>query len=123
VDLAESRLEVDKTVALIRALASQQRLALQACYLVLSKGEKRVSTGQAYDAYRSICDEEQMRPLTQRRFSDIIGFLDLYGLINARVISKGRYGNTREISSSLTHEVGREFLKGGMQFSVDFSPL
>jgi hypothetical protein len=27
----------------------------------------------------------QIRPLTQRRFSDIIGFLDLYGLINARV--------------------------------------
>ena len=110
VDLAESRLEVDKTVALIRALATQQRLALQACYFVLAKGEKRVSTGQAYDAYRSICDGEQVRPLTQRRFSDIIGFLDLYGLINARVISKGRYGNTREISSSLNEEVVQKFL-------------
>ncbi len=41
VDIAESRLEVDKTVALIRALATQQRLALQACYSVLIKGEKR----------------------------------------------------------------------------------
>jgi len=111
VDIAESQLEVDKTVALIRALATQQRLALQACYSVLSKGEKRVSTGQAYEAYRSICDKEQMRPLTQRRFSDIIGFLDLYGLINARVISKGRYGNTREISPSLTGDVVGKFLK------------
>jgi len=51
-----------------------------------------------------------MRLLTQRRFSDIIGFLDLYGLINARVISKGRYGNTREISSSLNEEVVQKFL-------------
>jgi len=110
VDLAESQLEVDKTVALIRVLATQQRLALQACYFVLAKGEKRVSTGQAYDSYRSICDGEQVRPLTQRRFSDIIGFLDLYGLINARVISKGRYGNTREISSSLNEEVVQKFL-------------
>ena len=105
VDLAEQRLEVDKTMALVKALATQQRLALEGCYSVLSKGEKRVFTGQAYDSYRRICEEEQVRPLTQRRFSDIIGFLDLYGLINARVISKGRYGNTREISSSLTNEI------------------
>ena len=111
VDIAESRLEVDKTVALIRALATQQSLALQACYSILLKGERRVSTGQAYEAYKSICDKGEMRPLTQRRFSDIIGFLDLYGLINARVISKGRYGNTREISPSLTGDVVGKFLK------------
>jgi len=75
------------------------------CYSVLSKGEKRASTKQAYEEYKKICDGEKFHPLTQRRFSDIIGFLDLYGLINARVISKGRYGNTRDISSSLTSEV------------------
>jgi cell division control protein 6 len=112
VDIAERRLEEDKTLALIRALATQQRLALQACYSALIKGVKRISTGQAYDAYRNICDGEQIRPLTQRRFSDIIGFLDLYGLINARVISKGRYGNTRDISASLAQEVVGKVLKG-----------
>jgi len=115
VDVAEQRLEVDKTVALIRALATQQKLALQGCYSVLSKENKRVSTGQAYEAYRAICDKEQVRPLTQRRFSDIIGFLDLYGLINARVISKGRYGSTRDISGSLTGDVVEKFLKGMIQ--------
>jgi len=111
VDIAESQLEVDKTVALIRALATQQRLSLQACYAALARGQKKVSTGQAYEEYRRIAEGEQLRPLTQRRFSDIIGFLDLYGLINARIISKGRYGNTREISSSLTDEVVQKFLR------------
>jgi cell division control protein 6 len=111
VDIAEQRLEVDKTVALIRALAVQQRMALQGCYASLSKGSRRVSTGQAYEAYRNICNGEQTRPLTQRRFSDIIGFLDLYGLINARVVSKGRYGNTREISGSLTADVVEKLAK------------
>ena len=115
VDIAEQRLEVDKTVALIKALAVQQRVALQGCYAVLSKTQKKVSTGQAYDAYQGICTHEQIRPLTQRRFSDIIGFLDLYGLVNARVISKGRYGNTREISGSLTNDVVEKFLKGMIQ--------
>ena len=112
VDIAEQKLEIDKTVALIRALAVQQKLALQACYKSLSKGFKRVSTGQTYEAYTGICDKEQVRPLTQRRFSDIIGFLDLYGLINASVISKGRYGSTRDISASLNLEVVKHLLEG-----------
>jgi cell division control protein 6 len=112
VDIAEHRLEVDKTVALIQALAVQQRIALQGCYAVLSKTARKASTGQAYEAYANICGRDQIRPLTQRRFSDIIGFLDLYGLINARVISKGRYGSTRDISGSLNGEVVRQLLEG-----------
>jgi cell division control protein 6 len=112
VDVAEHRLEVDKTAALIQALAVQQRIALQGCYAVLSKSGRKVSTGQAYEAYANICSRDQVRPLTQRRFSDIIGFLDLYGLINARVISKGRYGSTRDISGSLNLEVVKHLLEG-----------
>jgi len=33
--------------------------------------------------------------------SDIIAELDMLGLINAKVISKGRFGRTREISLGL----------------------
>jgi Cdc6-like AAA superfamily ATPase len=36
--------------------------------------------------------------LTQRRVSDVIAEFDLLGIINAKVISKGRYGRTREVS-------------------------
>ena len=46
----------------------------------------------------------------QRRFSDMISFLDLYGLINARVVSMGRYGKTREIARSLPGRVVRGFV-------------
>jgi cell division control protein 6 len=101
VDLAEHRLEVDKTMELISALASQQSLALLSCYAILSKGTKKVSTGQVYEVYRNLCQRDRSQALTQRRFSDMISFLDLYGLINARVVSMGRYGKTRHITSSL----------------------
>jgi cell division control protein 6 len=40
----------------------------------------------------------------------MISFLDLYGLINARVVSMGRYGKTREITGSLPEEVMDGFL-------------
>ena len=110
VDIAADSLEIDKTEELIKALATQQRLALKACYRAISKGNNKTYTGHAYGIYGSVCTGEKLRPLTQRRFSEIIGFLDLYGLINARVISKGRYGSTREISSSLPNGVVGRFL-------------
>ena len=35
----------------------------------------------------------------------MVSFLDLYGLVNAPVSSRGRFGKTREISGALSHEV------------------
>jgi len=112
VDDADSMLETDKTEELINALAAQQRLALEACYAGLRSGKRKLSTGYAYKLYTSICERRGNRALTQRRFSDMVSFLDLYGLINARVISKGRYGKTRELSGSLPEEVVRRLFTG-----------
>ncbi len=111
VDIAEHSLEVDKTEELIKSLAKQQKLSLIACYSSLAKGAKKLSTGQVYDTYRSLCNQDGISALTQRRFSDMISFLDLYGLINARVISKGRYGKTREISGLLQEKVVKRLLE------------
>lgn len=110
VDIAKTRLEVDKTEELIRSLAEQQRLALLACYSVIGNGSNKATTGQAYLAYKSVCKQEMINPLTQRRFSDMISFLDLYGLVNACVVSKGRYGNTREITSALPAQIVERLL-------------
>lgn len=113
VDVAEQSLEVDKTEELIRSLASQQRLALKACYLGFGKQPTRLSTGNAFGWYQEVCRAEETRPLTQRRFSDMVSFLDLYGLVNATVTSKGRYGKTRELSGSLPDRVVRNLLRSG----------
>jgi cell division control protein 6 len=110
VDLAERSLEVDKTEELVNSLAKQQRLALAACYAGLKHGRGKLSTGNAYDLYRAMCASEGSSALTQRRFSDVVSYLDLYGLINGPVVSKGRYGMTRELSGSLSEEVVRKVL-------------
>jgi len=110
VDKAAQTLEIDKTEELIKALATQQRLTLIACYSLLQGNNKKLTTGQAYQSYTKFCGLETICPLTQRRFSDMISFLDLYGLINARVISHGRYGKTREITRSLPAETVTKLL-------------
>jgi cell division control protein 6 len=110
VDVAEAMLETDKSTELINALATQQHFALQACYRLLKKGAKKVSTAQAYELYKQICVDEGSRYLSQRRFCDMISFLDLYGLISARVVSMGRYGKKRNIMGSLPDQVIKSFL-------------
>jgi cell division control protein 6 len=105
VDEADKMLEVDKTEELIKSLALQQKLALIACYTGLNRGKRKLSTGHAYELYLTLCEQQNTRALTQRRFSDMVSFLDIYGLINARLVSKGRYGKTRELTPSLPRKV------------------
>lgn len=108
VDAAGHALEVDKTQELIASLAPQQRLALKACYVGLRREGRRLSTGAAFAWYRRVCESEGVVALTQRRFADMVSFLDLYGLVNARVTSKGRYGKTREVSAALPGALSSE---------------
>ena len=112
VDRADSLLEVDKTVELIATLATQQRLALASCYHGLRVERGALHTGRAYQVYRDVCARNQAQALSQRRFADIVSFLDLYGLVNARVISKGRYGKTRQLSGSLPGPIVESLLAG-----------
>ena len=56
-----------------------------------------IGTGQAYDAYRRFCQRVELRPLTGRAFGDLVSELDIYSLLRSRVLSRGRYGRTREI--------------------------
>jgi len=115
VDIANSTLEIDKTEELIRTLAVQQRLALIACYVGLKRQIGKLTTGHAYRFYHEVCLNSGVHALTQRRFSDMVSFLDVYGLVNARVASKGRYGKTRELSGTLPEKTVAALLSKRLQ--------
>ena len=97
-DKAEGKIERD---TILDAIANQPQQCQAVLYAVLKINENKkesLFTGEVYDIYKKICEQIGLRPLTQRRVSDIIAELDLLGIINAKVISKGRYGRTREIN-------------------------
>jgi cell division control protein 6 len=58
-----------------------------------------------YDLYAKICHKNNIKPLTQRRVSDLISELDTFGIVNTVNISKGRYGRTRKINVNLSGTV------------------
>lgn len=117
---AEHTIERDRVVDLIKTQPLQYQATL---YAILSLSERRDSaifTGDIYDYYSTLCAHTHMRPLTQRRISDILAEFDMSGVITAKIISKGRYGRTREVSVSLpqkTHHKIKQLLSEALNLS------
>lgn len=99
-DEAEKRVEVDKIINAVNDQPKQFQSVLYAI-LLISPQKKQIYTGEIYEVYKNLCKQTKFNLLTQRRISDILAELDMLGVINAQIISKGRYGRTREISLSL----------------------
>lgn len=97
VDAAEEKIEKDKVIDLVSTQPRQAQLALYSIVSISNGSNKFIFTGEVYELYKKYCLEVGLRPLTQRRLSDILSEFDMLGIITARVISKGRYGRTREI--------------------------
>ena len=103
IDRAEEKIEKDKVIDIVDAQPKQFQVVLYAVLgLYNPKQSNPLFTGDVYDNYKQMCTRTNLRPLTQRRVSDILGELDMMGIINARIISKGRHGRTREITPSLS---------------------
>ena len=88
---------------------------LDVCDMV--KNNCNLYTGDIYERYKELCIQIKMKSLTQRRISDVIAELDMLGIINAKVISKGRYGRTREISLAVPQAMVpkiKEILREGL---------
>ena len=73
--------------------------------------DKKFTTGEVYHVYKKLCNKIGIDPLTQRRISDLISELDMLGIINSIVISKGRYGRTREITIDADIEIMKKVLR------------
>ena len=105
VDLAERKLDRDKTIEIIRNQPKQSKCVLLSILKLSKNGKKGIQTGDIYDLYTETCRKNNFKPLTQRRVSDLISELDMFGVVNAKVVSKGRYGRTREIKIDLSNEI------------------
>ena len=104
VRMAENKIELDRVTEIIRTLPIQSKLVLLAAVVGTEKYGS-LTTGDLYHIYKGICNRGGFNILTQRRVADLISELDMMGILNARVISKGRYGRTREIEMSSSSKI------------------
>ena len=99
IDMAEEKIEKSRILEIIETQPKQSQIGMYSILLVLAakKRGEIAETGEVFEQYKELCKQTGNNILTQRRISDLISELDMLGLINARLISKGRYGRTREI--------------------------
>ncbi|WP_458207394.1 Cdc6/Cdc18 family protein [Haladaptatus sp. NG-SE-30] len=98
---AQDKIELDRVVEVVRTLPTQSKLVLYSTISLEKNGVHNINTGEVYNVYKHLCDEIDADILTQRRVTDLISELDMLGIVNAVVVSKGRYGRTKEISLSV----------------------
>jgi len=101
VQAAEERIDTESISEVTRTLPKQTQTVLWSIFHLNEVKGEDLSTGNIYSHYSDTCRQIGLTPLTQRRVSDLISELDILGIITAKIISKGRYGRTREISLSL----------------------
>ncbi|WP_255192759.1 Cdc6/Cdc18 family protein [Natronobeatus ordinarius] len=101
---AQDKIELDRVVEVVRTLPTQSKLVLFSIILLEKNGVHSINTGEVYNIYKRLCEEIDADVLTQRRVTDLISELDMLGIVNAVVVSKGRYGRTKEISLSVPLE-------------------
>lgn len=107
IDLANSKIERDKILDVIKTEPKQFQLVLYSIIKLLenNKADEGIFTGDVYNYYQNLCLQNKCEVLTQRRISDIIQEFDMLGIINVRVISKGRGGRMREIKLAITKNI------------------
>jgi cell division control protein 6 len=103
---AEKHIEHNRVVEALKNLTLHSKLVLLSVYHL---NKPSATTGEIYDVYNELCGEMGTGLLTQRRLGTLINELDSMGLVNAKVVSMGRYGRTKkirlEISRSLIKDV------------------
>jgi cell division control protein 6 len=101
---AEKNIEHNRVVEALKNLTLHSKLVLLSVYHL---NKSSVTTGEIYDVYDKICGELGAGLLTQRRLGTLVNELDVMGLLNAKVVSMGRYGRTKKIRL----EISRTLIK------------
>ena len=99
---AQKVIERDTITETVKTLPMQSKAVLFAVYVLANKGQSDIYTGECFNVYSEIAESLSLDTLTQRRVSDLISELDMLGLINTTVISKGRYGRTKKIKMAVS---------------------
>ena len=110
---ADKKTEKNKIIYIIKSQPKQFQIVLysilktsfrQKINLVTQKKTcdfEPTTTGLVYDYYNKISEKIKQSVVSLRRVSDIIVELEVLGIVNFKIVSKGRYGRTKYITIGL----------------------
>lgn len=94
---AQQKIETDSLIECVSTLPTQSKAVLYAMLILQQMNKQIFTTGEVSQIYQEIARILDIDVLTHRRITDLISELNMLGVINARVVSRGRYGRTKEM--------------------------
>jgi cell division control protein 6 len=121
---AERRIEYNRVFEGLQNLTLHSKLVVLSVYHLGRANCRGAMTGEISEVYDELCAELGVAPLTQRRVSTLLNELDAMGLVNAKVVSMGRYGRTKKIRLGIQRNTVRDVFgsDGRLGRLIDYSP-
>lgn len=121
---AEKHIEHNRVFEALKNLTLHSKLVVLSVYQLNKAEVHRAITGEIYEVYNELCAEVGVTPLTQRRLGSLVNELDSMGLLNAKVISMGRYGRTKKIRLEIARTLIKDVFSddGRLGRFIDYEP-
>jgi cell division control protein 6 len=119
---AEKHIEHNRVVEALKNLTLHSKLVLLSVYRL---NKSSATTGEIYDVYNELCGELGAGLLTQRRLGTLVNELDAMGILNAKVVSMGRYGRTKKIRLEISRTLIKDVFEndGRIGRLIDYNPI
>lgn len=99
---AVQKMEESKEVTVLRSYPLHEKLVI-----IAVMRSPQASTGETYSTYKDLCSQISERHLTQRRFTQMLGDIELSGIVSGRIIHQGVHGRTKKYKLTIPQETVR----------------
>ena len=103
---ASQKMEEDKETTALNSYPLHEKLLIIA--VMRANGS---STGEIFQAYKGLCKTLRQKEITQRRVTQILGDIELSGLITGKIIHQGMHGRTKKYNLTIHPDVVKKALK------------
>ncbi len=103
---ASQKMEEDKETTALNSYPLHEKLLIVA--VMRAKGS---STGEIFQAYKGLCKATRQREITQRRVTQILGDIELSGLITGKIVHQGMHGRTKKYNLTVQPDVIKKAFK------------
>jgi cell division control protein 6 len=106
VRIASQKMEEDKEVTALKSYPLHEKLLIIA--VMKASG---LSTGEIFSAYKNLCKAIRQKELTQRRVTQMLGEIEMSGIISGRIVHQGIHGRTKKFTLTISSETVKDTFK------------
>jgi cell division control protein 6 len=104
--IASQKMEEDKEVTALKSYPLHEKLLIIA--VMKASG---LSTGEIFSAYKNLCKAIRQKELTQRRVTQMLGEIEMSGIISGRIVHQGIHGRTKKFTLTISPETVKDTFK------------